>query len=155
MAAQDTIALMILSPSGHIQAARYRRRRRCCAKNGNAAIPQLQLARMCPQGLRRPRDTQASPWSRMPSQALAAHARRFYRQAARPPGEVELQIQQLPRSARQQLCAHAEQAAAETAMQRARGLPLQPVNRIGVAVALADRLAEEPTAPVAVVAMAA
>src|SRR5262249_33215212 len=86
---------------------------------------------------------------------LRASAGRFYLHPARPPQQVELEIDQLLRAEFRHLRADAERAAAQPPLERAQVLPLQPVDRIPGRMRLRYHRARELFSPVVVVALGA
>src|SRR5512132_1508036 len=75
--------------------------------------------------------------------------------AARAPHEVELEVHQRGVAVLVRLRPHADQAVAQTPLQRAERLPLEAIERIAGRMRLRDDAAGQPAAPVVVVAVAA
>src|SRR5690349_5910056 len=85
----------------------------------------------------------------------APHPGRLDRQPLRPPGEVQLEVEVFGRSVRQHLGVDSREAGAQAALQRTQDLPLQAISGVGVRLALADSLREQPFSPLRVVTVAA
>src|SRR6266699_1092308 len=85
----------------------------------------------------------------------APHARGLDRKPLRAPGEIQLDVEVFLRAVGQHLRAYSRQAGTYPALERTHGLPLEAIGGIGVGMALADRLREQPLPPVRVVAVAA
>ena len=83
------------------------------------------------------------------------HRRRLDREPRRALLEVELQLDIFLRAVRVRLRPNADHAAAEPALERADGLPFEPVDGIADRVRLGDRGACQTPAPVLVVALRA
>src|SRR5258706_3824404 len=86
---------------------------------------------------------------------LPTNARRFDGQPLRTPREIELQIEQFLRSRRRLFGPYPDLACAQSPMERAHRLPLEPVRRIAAALALADRLGPQHAAGNALLALRA
>src|SRR5256885_15807717 len=67
----------------------------------------------------------------------------------------QLEIEIFLRAVGQHLGANPREARAQTALEGAHGLPLHAIRRIGVGMALADSLGEQPLAPLRVVTVSA
>src|SRR5260221_10889419 len=100
-------------------------------------------------------DISALPFARRVNSSSAPHARRLDRQTLRAPCEIQLEVEIFLRAVRQHLGANPREAGAQAALERAHGLPLHAIRRVGVGVALADGLGEQPLAPLRVVAVRA
>src|SRR5438034_10843954 len=83
--------------------------------------------------------------------SLPPHSRRLDRQPLSAPREEELEVEVFLRTVGQHLGANPREAGAQTALERAHGLPLHAIRRVGVGVTLADGLGEQPLAPLRVV----
>src|SRR5438270_9750085 len=100
-------------------------------------------------------DISAPPVARRLNSSSAPHARRLDRQPLSAPGEEELEVEIFPRTVGQHLGAYPRQAGAQAAFERAHRLPLHTIRRVGVGMALADGLGEQPLAPLRVVTVSA
>src|SRR6266571_2945893 len=85
----------------------------------------------------------------------APHAGRLDRQPLSAPSEEELEFEVFLRAVRQHLGADPREAGAEATFQRPHGLPLHAIRRVGVGMALADGLGEQPLPPLRVVTVRA
>jgi len=87
------------------------------------------------------------------SRASGPDRGRLQRHPARAPHQVELEVHEFLRAIGVRFRAHADEAVAQPALQRAETLPLQPVDRVSGRMRLRDGVSDELLAPVVVVAL--